>query len=170
MIDSYAIKLKQLNRAYLELVRNWRNSRKVKSQMIYQKEISEDEQIQWFNALDKSHNYYFIIEHSLSDVGLVNIKDVKDRVGEAGIFIGDEAVLKTSVPVQAILAIMDFAFLDLDLIALRIKIRNDNQNAIELNTKLGYQRTIAYEEYSEYVISNTRYFETNQRFRKLFSS
>jgi UDP-4-amino-4,6-dideoxy-N-acetyl-beta-L-altrosamine N-acetyltransferase len=140
-INKYGIQLSSLESKDLELVRHWRNATKVRPFMQHTEIISEEEQIQWFENLSREENFYFIISYSNQKIGVVNIKaiDVKTKVGEAGIFFGDNQFTSTMIPFLSTISLMDFAFDVLGLKALQAKIKRDNLKVIDFNRSLGYK-------------------------------
>lgn len=141
-IEKYGIRLLPLEKKHLELVRIWRNSPHVQRNFEFQEEIDGERQLGWFTRLDQESNWYWIIETGEDLIGVVHIKDVNftTKTGEAGVFIGDERYLNSPEPVFAVLAMMDFAFLEQEFKSLRAKIHQDRQKIIGFNLSLGYQK------------------------------
>ena len=44
--------------------------------MQYQKNISAEEQLQWFHKINNGSNYYYVAFADLTPIGLYNIKDI----------------------------------------------------------------------------------------------
>jgi RimJ/RimL family protein N-acetyltransferase len=156
-LTKFGVTLRLLTESDIERVRVWRNQDFVRLNMEYQHEITEQQQRNWFNALDKHSNYYFIISFKEKEVGLVNLKSVNKRSksAEAGIFIGDKAYLNTYIPIAATIALMDFAYEELNLQSLLAKISKHNKKAILFNEKLGYV-------FKEPVNSNYDYYQCTE--------
>lgn len=141
-VEAYGIILEPITEADLETVRRWRNAEHVKMHMQYREYITEAMQQSWFKALDKSCNYYFMIQKESEKVGVVNLKDIDwtHQTAEAGIFIGEENYLNTLVPVLATVSIMEYAFEVLRLKSLKAKIASGNLKAVLFNESIGYQK------------------------------
>lgn len=140
MLDAMGIRLVRLQQKDIELVRQWRNSEAVRSHMAYRDEITAEMQRAWFARLNPDCQYFYIIETQGRRVGLVNIKDIADHTGEGGIFIADESMQNSFIPLQALLAMYDFGFGALGLRAITAHILADNQRAIRLNQSLGFRK------------------------------
>ena len=158
-IVKYGIELLSLFAKDIELVRKWRNSKHVRQNMQYTKSIKPAEQQNWFNALDKATNLYFIIVSEGKKIGLINLKEIncKLKTAEAGIFIGDTSYLNSTVPVVATLTIMDFSFYVLGLKTLRAKMNSKNEKIISFNKALGYQKEPKQRN------ENFHYYQTNKK-------
>jgi UDP-4-amino-4,6-dideoxy-N-acetyl-beta-L-altrosamine N-acetyltransferase len=156
-IIKYGIVLQSIHDSELELIRNWRNSNHVRTNMEYQSVISPAMQSEWFNSLDRSKNLYFMIIKDSIKVGLVNLKnvDINKKNAEAGIFIGDSNYLNSMIPLLTTLAIMEFAFEVLELKTLKAKIADFNLNAILFNESLGYRKS------NQPASENFSYYEVN---------
>ena len=48
VLNGYGITLSRLTEDKIETVRKWRNSEKIRQFMVYQKEITQEQQKQWF--------------------------------------------------------------------------------------------------------------------------
>ena len=139
-ISNYGVELISLTESDLELVRTWRNQADVAESMFYQEEISPEMQQNWFNSLDES-SLYLVIEKEGVKIGVINVKDInwRTRVGEAGIFIGDSKYRHSTVPLQAVFALMDAFFFEFNFAKLNAQVRRENDDAIDFNIQLGYR-------------------------------
>ncbi len=141
-LEQYEVKLTRLTLADIELVRKWRNSNFVNSNMLLSKKITKKEQLAWFEQINNAYNYYFIIEFEGEKVGLINAKNFNPDFGfgEGGIFIGEPKFESSFAAVYASLCLLNFVFYGLDSIdRSRIRIRKDNERAIQYNKLLGYK-------------------------------
>ena len=111
--------------------------------MIYQKEISQEDQLNWFRNVDPDRNFYLMISTHGKDVGVCNMKNVnwEDQTGEGGIFIGDFKYLNTSVPVKAILNAATYFCDVLQIERVNISIVEGNAQAVHFNQMLGAVET-----------------------------
>jgi RimJ/RimL family protein N-acetyltransferase len=127
--------------------------------MHYTQVINPEQQLQWFNNLDKKCNLYFIIVHRENEIGLINLKDIdwQKKEAEAGIFIGEEDYLNTITPVLATIALMDFSFHILKLKNLKAKINKHNAEAMRFNQSIGYV-------YSQDIDNGFAYYKCNRDF------
>lgn len=168
-IFKYGVCLNILKEKDLEMVRDWRNSDLVRPYMQFTKKITYQEQLNWFQALNKKNNLYFIIEFKKIKIGLINIKNIdwENGIGEAGIFIGNVDFVNSLVPVLATISLMDYAFEILKLKKLNAKIAAGNHKVIEFNKKLGYQLMNAEEqkEFNYYYVTKAAYLSAVKPFK-----
>jgi len=82
-IEVNGLVIERLKEKDIELVREWRNSDKIRKNMLYQEIITPEQQLKWFHSINNFNNFYFIVEYKNRKVGLVNIKDInwEDRSG-----------------------------------------------------------------------------------------
>lgn len=139
IITDYGILLKQIGTEDLELIREWRNSEYVKQYMVFKDHITSEMQLNWFNRINNEHHYYFLIIHENTPIGLANIKDIdlEKQSGESGIFMNKPEYTDSDLGVKATLALLDFAFLTLNLVRLYQTITTLNTAALNFNKHLG---------------------------------
>lgn len=177
IIKDYGVELHELTRDKIELVRNWRNSDKIKRCMSYRDEITSNMQEQWFEKISHSDNqFYFIINVDGRDVGLINIKNVDwdSRIGESGIFIYSDEYLHTGVSYRAALCQQDFAFNVLRLSKIYGHILNTNTRSINYNKKFGFELAepeinITIEKNQLYTLSKENYFHNKNKIINMLS-
>ncbi len=134
------INLIPLNISHLELVRNWRNNELIASFMEYQEYITKEAQQQWFETIQNTENYYFIIETNKTSIGLIHLNKVDEinKSAHSGLFIGEEKYQGTGIALAASILILSFAFETLDLNKVYAKVNKDNMAVIEYNQFLGF--------------------------------
>lgn len=141
-ITDYGVKLVQLSQDKIELVRQWRNSDKIKKYMEYRDYITPEMQQKWFDKISNTTNdFFFLIIVNNIEVGLINIKDIDwgKRTGESGIFIWDDSCLHKGISYRAALCQRDFAFNVLHLEYISVHILNTNVQSINYNKKFGFE-------------------------------
>lgn len=173
-ISKYGLNLVLLDESKIELVRNWRNDPKISQHMEFRDFITSDMQKQWFDKINNTSNYYFIIEYENRDIGLINIKDI-DYVtleGEAGIFIYDDTCLNSTLPFQACFCLYDFCFETLGLNNVIAHILKGNKNAIKFNKMIGYTLTSGQENLTNqiYVLKKQNYLLAKNEFSTLLTN
>jgi RimJ/RimL family protein N-acetyltransferase len=142
IISQHNVVLTKVTEADLELIREKRNSSEIKSRMFYQKDITKEEQKDWFKKINSSENFYFIISDACNKIGMINVKniDYPKRTAEGGIMIWENKYKSTPFPIIAALLIQEFSAHFLDLEKAYSKIRPDNIAAINFNRLIGYQK------------------------------
>ena len=138
----FGVTLERLGARDLELVRYWRNSDTVRPHMRYQRIISPEDQKVWFSGLNCLNDWYFTGKANAEPFGLFHIKNIDwtSRCGEAGGFAGYPELLGCPEPARAVLALMDFAFLVLQLDALEAQYKVNLSRIVMFNEQLGYER------------------------------
>lgn len=126
-----------------EMVLRWRNSDGVKKYYLYRKDITPAEHGKWLaEKVGKGLVYQFIIVTRDSDtpIGSVYIQhiDRDNRNAEFGIFIGEDAALGHGYGTEAARLIVRFAFCELGLHKLYLRVLSDNIRAIRSYARVGF--------------------------------
>ena len=140
ILEGHGIILRSLDENSAELLRKWRNQKKIRQWMQYQKLISKEEQQKWFKNLDNS-SAYFIIYYRQSAIGMTHLGQIQkeEKVADAGLFIADLSFHGTGVALGASLLLLDYAFGQLELEKVTAKVAQENIKAIQYNELLGFQ-------------------------------
>ena len=168
ILSQYGLRLRRLRQEDLEQVRLWRNAPHVQKSMQFQQHITAEMQEQWFASIQNVHNMYFLIIAEEKPLGLVNVKNIDwgHRLGEAGIFIGEESFLGTTLSVRATLVMMDMMFDVFGLEKLRAKIHTENISAIYFNLALGYMPLYSIDPcFTYYEVSKETYQKNTRHLR-----
>ena len=167
----YGIVLERLNENHLEMVRHWRNDKKISKYMFHHGEITTEMQQEWFQSINNLSNFFFLIHYHNKPVGLINMSAIDWDKHEAysGLFIYDDTFLGTDVPVRASLAMLDVFFLLAGIKKVYAKVRGNNKVAHRYNTALGFVRTRKIELGLgfEYELDRTEYFIQADKLRRL---
>jgi hypothetical protein len=141
IITKYGISLVRLKKEQIEFVRQKRNLSFIQDKMLYKKQISRWQQKRWFRSINNKNNLYFLIQYNHQFVGLINGKDVdyEKRTGEGGIFIWNNELWDTYVPVAASLILNDFNFLLANFKVNYARVLKTNHNAVQYNLSQGYK-------------------------------
>ena len=109
--------------------------------MIYNTEISIENQIKWFESINNKHNFYFLIEYDNKFIGLINGKNVDytSRTMEGGIFLWDTKYWKSHIPVIASIIMNDCNFLISNFNFVFAQVLRNNRNAVKYNMSMGYE-------------------------------
>jgi hypothetical protein len=160
-ICKYGITLNLLRQEDLEFVRQKRNSEKAEKLSKPGDEITPDMQQEWFDGINNSENFYFIIEYEGIKIGMLNNKNIdwEARTSETSLFLWEETYSETFVPMLASLCMIEISFYYLNWNASYIRIHKDNPKAIENAGKLGYKITEGKE-----IVESQLYFLTRELF------
>lgn len=169
ILRKFGIQLKSLEHKDIHITRNWRNADFVRQNMIFDQEITSDMQEAWFRNL-RDTDVYLIISHNARQIGVIHVKgiDWENRVGEAGIFIGNPGYLKSFIPMLAIICLMDTFFNEFSFSALKAKVKKGNNEAIDFNYSLGYQLVKEKENTLELMVSKESYQIARNNLSKIF--
>lgn len=142
-LEEHNITLTPLKESHLEMLRQWQNSEFVRRFMLYQENISEVQQREWFAKLQDSQKFYFIITDEAGVYGCCNINIETDELGnccaEGGIFSAEESKLNSLTPIKAICVLYNWGFTSCEVSFIKARIRNDNKRAIRFNHGLGFK-------------------------------
>lgn len=140
IINKYGIRLTRLKENDLELVRQKRNSKAIRERMIYQKEITREDQKKWFKTIDNINNIYLLIHVDDKPVGLINGKDAdfEKKISEGGIFIWEESYLNSIVPSLCAIIMHDYNFHICEFEKTYINVLKNNDSALKFNKLIGY--------------------------------
>lgn len=134
------ITLNRLQQNDIEMLRLWRNDKKIAERMFFRSKISSEMQQKWFNQLDENKDFYFIIRHKNIPIGLIHLSniDIDEKFGSVGLFIYNENYWGTHLPIQASLSLLKFAFNNQKLESVTAKVLPNNKAAIKYNESLGF--------------------------------
>jgi UDP-4-amino-4,6-dideoxy-N-acetyl-beta-L-altrosamine N-acetyltransferase len=136
----YGVTLKRISAEDLELVRFWRNSQKIRDNMIYREYITPEMQKKWFDSINNYNNFFYIIQVNNDSIGLIDNKNTDWTMGttESGLFLYDEKYYNTYIPIAASFILIEVGFYILNGKDARIKVLRTNKKAINYNTRLGF--------------------------------
>jgi UDP-4-amino-4,6-dideoxy-N-acetyl-beta-L-altrosamine N-acetyltransferase len=171
IISEYGINLQKIDKSNLEMIRSWRNSEFVKKYMVFQDQITSEMQQKWFHNIDNVNNYYFLIIQDHEAIGLANIKDINYdlKTGESGIFMKSEDYTNSDSGVKATLALLDFAFIELNLARLYQTITKANKAAQNFNKHLGVTITKIQDGVSHGYLDKETYLLRNDKIRNFLN-
>ena len=172
-IEVNGLVIERLKEKDIELVRAWRNSDKIRKNMLYQEIITPEQQVEWFHSINNFNNFYFIVEYKGRKVGLVNIKDIDwdERQGEAGVFMMEQDLSAALIPVAGALSMSELVVGIFGFKKLFAKVRKDNKTMRKLNKLFGYQKVEDHEnenkDYDKYYITPDSYNKYSGKWIKL---
>lgn len=135
------VRLSPLSLADIELLRCWRNRDDIVRYMEYQKQITAQEQLDWFERLDSKIEHYFIIKWQEQSVGMAHVNKVDEdsQSAQVGLFMGEPEFAGTGIALKASLSLLEFAFGSLGLKKVWAKVHQSNHVAYEYNGQLGFE-------------------------------
>ncbi len=170
-ISKYGISLIRLVEADLELVRKWRNDDEIRKFMNFRDYITKEMQLKWFESINTSDNFYYVIQYEGEKIGLVNDKNIdwNEKIAEGGLFIWNKRYINSTIPMKISLLMLELAYTLLGWNKTIVKVRKDNPRALKYNESLGYI-VVEHNENSDYYtmeLEKTRFFENFQKINRL---
>jgi UDP-4-amino-4,6-dideoxy-N-acetyl-beta-L-altrosamine N-acetyltransferase len=170
-ISKYGISLIRLIEADLELVRKWRNDDEIRKFMNFRDYITKEMHLKWFESINTSNNFYYVIQYEGEKIGLVNDKNIdwNEKIAEGGLFIWDKRYINSTIPMKISLLMLELAYTLLGWNKTIVKVRKDNPRALKYNESLGYI-VVEHNENSDYYtmeLEKTRFFENFQKINRL---
>lgn len=146
-LTGYQIELSTVTEEDLPLMRSWRNSPDVSQFMISQESISEEQQLAWFNKIQRdTTQHHYVIFYKSQPIGSANIKSrgvnislQQASVVEPGLYIGVEKYRNNILAFAPTLLLNDYCFNTLGVKKLVAVVKADNQVALNYNKKIGYK-------------------------------
>ena len=127
----------------LELIRIWRNSPEVGKYMYTEDKISTEQQILWFEKINKEEtSRYWIIEYQKRKLGLVSLTNIDFRNGKCfwGFYLGDSSVRGKGIGVKIEFKLIEYVFEELKLNKLYGEVFSFNEKVIQMHEKFGFRR------------------------------
>lgn len=160
-IEAYGITLRKVTMDDIEMVRVWRNDRKISEHMISNIEITPMMQKEWFNGITARNEIHFMINYNSEDIGLISIKSInyEERSFEPAIYIAKDVLQNSHVPFLATMCLGDFVYNNLGLNKPKVLISDDNHKAIRYNKFFGFKptETVVKEKFRLYTLDSVAY-------------
>ena len=120
-IQQYGLSLRQMRDTDIEIVREGRNQPFVRKSHFFQEIITPEQHRSWYDGIRKTRDYYLIVCKDDVPLGLISLKNIAPgmHTGQLGIFFWEKHVLRTRLPLLAIITFIDF-FLFLVLLVFSI--------------------------------------------------
>ncbi len=157
-IEKYGVVLVRMALEDMEIVRAWRNDSDIMKCMFSQKIIGKEEQLAWFSRIDNEENYYFMINYGGQPVGQVSLSkiDQEKNCAESGILTYGQYQGR-GLAQKAMLALLDFAFYELQLVFVTALVRADNMRAQKFHMALGYKEIARYGNVAIFAVVESNY-------------
>jgi diamine N-acetyltransferase len=143
MILGSEVRLRAIERDDIPAFLRWLNDPEVKHFLLWHKPLSAAMEEQWFEAQLKSRNSMVLgIETNagvhIGNIGLDDI-DWKSRHAELGIVIGEKAYWGRGYGSDAIRALLRYAFGELNLHAVHLRVYDYNERGMRAYAKCGFK-------------------------------
>jgi len=123
----------------------WRNQKEIIDKLFSHKGIILSKHREWFERYlkDQSRIEFMMIKKednkSIGTIGLSNI-DLKNQKAEYGILIGEKQERRRGYAAESSYALIKYAFNELNLQKIYLRVIFDNINAINLYNKIGFKK------------------------------
>lgn len=142
VLEGKDITLRLMNEEDTDYIVKWRNSDFVRRNFIYQKPFSKEGHQHWIKTMvDTGKVVQFIIcTKEGRPIGSVYLRDINqvDHKAEYGIFIGEKDALGKGYGTQAARLMITYAFEQMGLHKLMLRLLADNKRALRSYEKAGF--------------------------------
>ena len=137
------IDLESIDFEHTNLIVKWRNNENVRKNFIFQDDMTEEMHVSWMNnKVLKNEVIQFIIVDKQTNlpVGSTFLKDISSFKAEFGIFIGDDNARGKGFGTEAAKLICEYAFSELKLHKIYLRVLAKNEAAIRSYEKVGFEK------------------------------
>lgn len=137
------VTIRPIERKDTDNIIRWRNSDGVRLKFIDQRLFTKESHEAWLSKfVDTKKVAQFIISVDGEDVGSIYLRDIDydEKTAEYGVFIGEESARGKGVGYEATGLILDYAFNDLLLDKVFLRVYADNEHAIRSYERSGFVR------------------------------
>ena len=143
-MGEHPISIRPITRDDTPLIVQFRNNPAVRSNFIYQADLTEEDHLNWLKTRveTKSAAQFIIADPGGRDIGSVYLRDIDPvhRKAEFGIFIGVDEARGKGYGSQAARLILEYAFGTLGLNRVFLRALSGNDGAIRSYEKAGFRR------------------------------
>ncbi len=145
MLEGRNVILRPINKKDTENIICWRNQPFVRDKFIFQELFTKESHEKWLETMvDTGKVQQFIIcikfSGSVQPIGTIYLRDInqKDSKAEFGVFIGEKKFLGKGYGTEATEIILKYAFGELKLHKVMLRVLALNKRAIECYKKVGF--------------------------------
>lgn len=131
------IGFRKIERIDLQKILNWRNSSRVRDNMISQEIIDENSHHAWHKDLDYKNSFAFIYCSNQVDVGIVTLKRKSSVSFDAGFYCGNENYLNDPINIYALIGIINLGFTNNFGYCITC-VKKSNKKVLRLDQLLGF--------------------------------
>jgi RimJ/RimL family protein N-acetyltransferase len=146
MIEGKKVRIRALQKSDIAEIMKWINDPEVKSNLLMRYPVSQYQEERWIETAlgtDNQRNKTFALETKdrvyLGGIGLHKI-DWENRNAEVGIVIGKKDYWNKGYGTDAMMAILDFAFNQMNLHRVYLRVFEFNQRGIRSYEKCGFKK------------------------------
>lgn len=142
------VSIRPINLMDTENIVKWRNTPFVLKNFIDQTPITKESHSNYFKSRIQTGKVdQFIISYDGTDIGTIFLRDIdlEKKSAEYGIFIGEEEFLGKGIAVIASKKILDYAFNEIGLKKIFLRVLERNIGAIKSYKRIGFKELDYYE-------------------------
>ena len=128
----------------VELVRNWRNNKKISRYMYTNHQINREEHMNWINKLKTNNTAKaWIIKYDEKPIGLATLSDIdyQSKITDWGFYIANESYRGKGLGEKSLKKLMKIVFDEMKFKTMNTKVLDNNPVAMNLYEKLGFKKT-----------------------------
>jgi RimJ/RimL family protein N-acetyltransferase len=137
------LRLRAIERSDIPTFVRWLNDPEVIQHLLLYLPISQAQEESWFEAQLKDQDRRILGIETLDGklIGNIALENInwKDRNAELGIVIGEKEYWGTGYGTEAIITLLDFAFSQMNLHRVYLRVFEDNQRALHCYEKCGFK-------------------------------
>jgi len=143
LIQGKEVTLRSVKERDLSLMRDWRNKEQIRKWFFDSRLITSQMQQEWYESyLEKDDDQMFIISISSVDIGTIALYHI-DRVSKEAqlgrFLIGEDKYRSRGFAYETVLLLLEYAFNELNLENIYLELFSDNEVALNLYRKVGFQ-------------------------------
>lgn len=140
------IELIPITKEYTKLIVDWRNNERVYNNFIFQEKFTEEMHNNWMDTKVKNGEvvqFIITIKENHKPIGSVYFRDIdhEKSIAEYGIFIGEDSEVGKGYGTEAANLALTYAFRDLKLDSIFLRVFADNRAAINSYKAVGFIET-----------------------------
>ena len=144
IIEGKNVLLRPITYDDTECIVRWRNKETVRSYFIYRATLTKEDHEKWLEEKVRTENVYqFVIvdKESNISIGTVYLRDIDrdNKKCEFGIFIGEDCFLGKGLGTESAQMVTRFAFEQLDMNKVFLRLLAENERAYKSYLKAGFQ-------------------------------
>lgn len=124
-----------------ERVREWRNKDRIRTQMLSQKVITEQEHRQWLAGLTSKTDQYYLVYVNTEAIGLAYLTELncEERTGKWGFYIGEDEYLGQGYGHLMLDQLLKIFFEDMKYQTLITEVLSENKVARDIYQKFDFK-------------------------------
>ena len=133
------LKFRVIEKSNLNILRKWRMLPEVTKYLYTDPILSTTDQEEWYNAIKKTNDIYWILSFSGEDIGYAALRNVSNISADPGVFIAEKIHRGKGIAQYVIAKLQEYAFTVKGLKKLYGPILSENYGALMVYLKNGWK-------------------------------